>query len=117
MLPPTSSPPSPRRRGMSVIMLLLGVLLMGLLSIPMLQMFKSGPAANGPANPIERSFDAVCQVNKVQITQALQLYSLNHPPMTKLDLKALALHIQMPPNCPCSYEFDATGKVVCKVHH
>lgn len=111
------------RRGSSLVMLLVTLLIIaGLCAGVGSRLGPRGGAAVGPdgggsaASPLDASVRAVCQTNRLQIQQALQLYSFNHPPMQKLDLQALGVRIQASPNVVCSYSLDAGGRVVCSQH-
>jgi len=105
------------RSGSAILFLLFGVVLISLLSYMATRGMVSPSADSGPS-PVDRSFAAVCAANKALISQQLQIYAINHEPMTKLDLPTLFAPggFQTPKNSPCSYSLDATGRVICSAH-
>ncbi len=108
------------RRGQSIVMLVVTLLIVAGCMVGALQMMNRGvpavPGAGPNATPIDAASAAVCGVNKQQIHSALQMYAIQNAPMKTLNLAALNLKLQMPPNSPCSYSLDVSGKVVCKAH-
>jgi len=105
------------RHGSGLIMLILAVLVIAIGSLMVSRSTVSTGGQGGPT-PIQRSWDAVCAANKSLISQQLQLYSLNNPPMKELDLKRLfSGSFNLPAGCPCSYSLDVAGNVVCASHH
>jgi len=97
-------------------MLILAVLVIAVGSLMATRSFVPTGGNEGPT-PVQRSWDAVCAANRSLITQQLQLYSLNNPPMKDLDLKRLfSGSFNLPQGCPCSYSFDQSGSVVCNTH-
>ncbi|HOY65489.1 MAG TPA: hypothetical protein PLP29_01295 [Candidatus Ozemobacteraceae bacterium] len=105
------------RTGSAFLMLLFGVILLSLLGY-MAARSSLAPATGSGPSPIDRSFTAVCAANKALITQQLQMYAINHDPMTKLDLPTLFApgSFQAPHNAPCSYTLDVAGRVICSAH-
>jgi len=108
------------KNGFTIIVLLFGLLMISFLSLQYFTGGKGGAAGDSPVQAIEKAWDAVCATNKMLIRNQLQMYAMNHDPMKTLDLDRLFSPGQFPnppKNCPCKYSFDATGNVICSVHH
>lgn len=114
------------KNGSALILLLLGILLAGYLYLDYGSSLGIFPVPSGPqtasqtVHPIQKSWDAVCQVNKAAVVQAIQMYNISHPPMKVLDMNALATVLRLPDpphGCPCKYSLDERGNVVCSIHH
>jgi hypothetical protein len=107
------------KNGYALISLLMGILIVGYLYSQTARNAAPVAPAGSPASPIQRSWEVLCQTNKVAIQQALQVHAMQHGPMKTLDLKALSSVIRLPAppaGCPCSYSFNETGQVTCTVH-
>lgn len=105
------------QRGYGLIAVLIALLIMGLMYARNLQIVN--PQGEGP-NPIEKSWDAVCKVNKAAIQTAIPMYNMTHEPMKELDIQKLSSQISIPPppkGCPCSYTLNVNGVVSCKAHN
>lgn len=105
------------RNGFGLIMVIFAVLIIAVGSLMASRSFAPTGGQTGPS-PVQRSWDAVCAANRSLISQQLQLFSLNNPPMKELDLKRLfSGSFNLPSGCPCSYSIDPSGNVVCATHH
>jgi len=115
--------------GSAFLVLLLGMLILGMLSVTAGRSFLgprapgagAGPGSTpGPAdNPLGYSLETVCRTNRLAIQQALQMYNLSHAPMKTLDMAKLRSVLNLPPmpgGMTCSYRLDERGDVVCDRH-
>lgn len=115
------------KRGNSLIFLLLGLVVIGILYTqnPSLMPSVAPGAIPGVVSPagipeaLGMAKEATCKANKANIQQAIQMYNMRNPPMKTLDVNALAAYAQMPSASPggiCQYSLDEGGNVICSTH-